>query len=76
MFPSSKSIEKGIIISKYKYILHGDTITPHISAKKDDIAKVAITPGDPLRAKWIAENFSKEIVEENSVRGMREYRRT
>ena len=48
-------------------------MTPHISAKKDDIAKVVIMPGDPLRAKWIAENFLKEIVEVNSVRGMLAY---
>ena len=32
-------------------------MTPHISSKKEDIAKTVIMPGDPLRAKYIAENF-------------------
>ncbi len=45
-------------------------MTPHISAKKDEIAKVVIMPGDPLRAKWIAENLLKDYKEVNSVRGM------
>ena len=40
-----------IIISKYNYILPGDTTTPHITAKKDDIAKVVMMSGDPIRAK-------------------------
>ncbi|MGM9681950.1 MAG: purine-nucleoside phosphorylase [Eubacteriales bacterium] len=31
--------------------------TPHIEATPDDFAKVVLMPGDPLRAKWIAENF-------------------
>ena len=30
--------------------------TPHISALKGEIAKTVIMPGDPLRAKYIAEN--------------------
>ena len=33
------------------------TPTPHISAKKGDFAKTVLMPGDPLRAKFIAENF-------------------
>ncbi|MHA3786272.1 purine-nucleoside phosphorylase [Mycoplasma sp. VS276A1] len=32
-------------------------MTPHISAKKDEIAKTVIMPGDPLRAKYIAETY-------------------
>lgn len=48
-------------------------MTPHISSKKNEIAKIVIMPGDPLRAKWIAENFLKDIVEVNSVRGMLAY---
>lgn len=31
--------------------------TPHIAADKGDFAKVVLMPGDPLRAKWIAETF-------------------
>ena len=33
------------------------TPTPHNSAKKGEIAKTVLMPGDPLRAKFIAENF-------------------
>ena len=32
-------------------------MTPHISAKKEEIAKNVLMPGDSLRAKYIAENF-------------------
>ena len=32
-------------------------MTPHIEAKKDDIAKIVIMPGDPLRCKMIAEKY-------------------
>ena len=34
-------------------------MTPHNEAKKGDIAKVVLMPGDPLRAKFIAETFWK-----------------
>lgn len=33
--------------------------TPHINADKDAFAKTVLMPGDPLRSKFIAENFSK-----------------
>lgn len=42
--------------------------TPHIEAKFEDIAKNVIMPGDPLRAKFIAENFLSEVKCINSVR--------
>ncbi|MDE5599308.1 MAG: purine-nucleoside phosphorylase [Ureaplasma sp.] len=45
-------------------------MTPHISAKKNEIAKVVIMPGDPLRAKWIAENYLKDCKLVSSVRNM------
>lgn len=45
--------------------------TPHIEAKnKDDFAKTVIMPGDPLRAKLIAETYLKDIKLVNSVRNM------
>ncbi len=44
--------------------------TPHNSAKKGDIAKTILLPGDPLRAKFIAENFLEDVVQFNSVRNM------
>ena len=42
--------------------------TPHIESKKEDIAKVVLMPGDPLRAKFIAENFLENYRQINSVR--------
>jgi purine-nucleoside phosphorylase len=48
--------------------------TPHIEAKsQDEIAKTVIMPGDPLRAKLIAEIYLEHPVQFNSVRGMLGY---
>ena len=44
--------------------------TPHNNAKKGDIAKTVLLPGDPLRAKFIAENYLEKPVCYNEVRGM------
>ena len=44
--------------------------TPHNEANLGDIAKTVIMPGDPLRAKYIAETFLDEYKLVNSVRGM------
>lgn len=46
------------------------TPTPHIGAKVGEIAKTVLMPGDPLRAKFIAENFLEDVVQFNSVRNM------
>ncbi len=48
-------------------------MSTHISAKKGDIAETVLMPGDPLRAKWIAETFLKNPVCYNNVRGMLGY---
>jgi len=42
----------------------------HIGAKQGDIADTILLPGDPLRAKFVAENFLENIVCYNEVRGM------
>lgn len=47
--------------------------TPHNNAKKEDIAKIVIMPGDPLRAKYIAENFLENYTLVNDVRGIFAY---
>lgn len=44
--------------------------TPHISAKAGDFAKTVLMPGDPLRAKFIAETYLENPVLVNSVRNM------
>ncbi|GFZ86257.1 purine-nucleoside phosphorylase [Aquaticitalea lipolytica] len=45
----------------------------HINAKNGDIAETILLPGDPLRAKWIAETFFENPVCFNEVRGMYGY---
>jgi purine-nucleoside phosphorylase len=44
--------------------------TPHNEAKSGDIAKTVLMPGDPLRAKFIAENYLEDVVCFNQVRNM------
>ncbi len=48
-------------------------MTAHNEAKKEDIAKTVLMPGDPLRAKYIAENYLEEAKLVNKVRGMLAY---
>ena len=44
--------------------------TPHISAEKGDFAPSILLPGDPLRAKHIADNFLDDVKQVNAVRNM------
>ncbi|MFV0274831.1 MAG: purine-nucleoside phosphorylase [Bacilli bacterium] len=48
-------------------------MTAHIEAKKEDISNIVIMPGDPLRAKFITENFLTNYKLVNQVRGMLAY---
>ena len=46
-------------------------MSTHINAaSKDDIAETILLPGDPLRAKFIAENYLRDVKQYNNVRGM------
>ena len=45
-------------------------MTPHNNAKLGDFAKTVLMPGDPLRAKYIAEKFLKDAKLVNNVRGV------
>ena len=56
---SERSILKGRIMA-----------TPHINAEMGDVADVVLMPGDPLRAKYIAETFLQDVRQVNNVRGM------
>ena len=47
--------------------------TPHINAGPQDFAKTVLMPGDPLRAKFIAESFLKDARLVNNVRGIQGY---
>lgn len=44
--------------------------TPHIEAKSGDFAETVLMPGDPLRAKFIADSFLDDVKEVNRVRNM------
>ena len=44
--------------------------TVHINAKKEDIAKIVIMPGDPLRAKFIAETYLNNYTLVSSTRNI------
>ncbi len=48
-------------------------MTAHIEAKLEDIAPIVLMPGDPLRAKYIAEKFLSDVKLINSVRNMLAY---
>lgn len=48
-------------------------MTPHNEAEKGSIAKTVLMPGDPLRAKYIAENFLENPKLVNKVRGIYAY---
>ncbi|MFL1896248.1 purine-nucleoside phosphorylase [Aquimarina sp. 2-A2] len=45
----------------------------HINAQPGDVAETILLPGDPMRAKWIAETFLEKVVCYNEVRGMLGY---
>ncbi len=47
--------------------------TPHINAAEDDFAKTVLMPGDPLRAKFIADNYLDNPKLVNNVRGVQGY---
>ena len=47
--------------------------TPHNQAERGEIAERILLPGDPLRAKFIAENFFEDARPFNSVRNMLGY---
>ncbi len=47
--------------------------TPHIQAEPKDFAKTVLMPGDPLRARFIAENYLTDPVLVNNVRGVQGY---
>ena len=47
--------------------------TPHINASPEDFAKTVLMPGDPLRSKFIAENFLQGARLVNNVRGIQGY---
>jgi purine-nucleoside phosphorylase len=48
-------------------------VTPHINANNGDFAKTVLMPGDPLRSKFVAENYFDNPVLVNNIRGIQGY---
>ncbi|MDD4623950.1 MAG: purine-nucleoside phosphorylase [Bacilli bacterium] len=48
-------------------------MTPHLEFKKEDISNIVLMPGDPLRAKYISDNYLENSIEINDVRNMLGY---
>lgn len=48
-------------------------LTPHIEANKEDFAETVLMPGDPLRAKFVAETYLKNVKLVNQIRGALAY---
>ena len=59
-----------IVLFFFVILIMGDNMTIHISAKKEDISNIVIMPGDPLRAKLVAEKFLDDYKLINSTRNM------
>ena len=51
----------------------GNIPTAHITAKEGDFARTVLMPGDPLRSRFIAENFLENPVLVNNTRGVQGY---
>ncbi len=47
--------------------------TPHIESRENEISELVLMPGDPLRAKYIADNFLEDVTIVNNVRNMTAY---
>ncbi len=47
--------------------------TPHINADENAFGKTVLMPGDPLRSKFIAENFLENAQLVNNIRGIQGY---
>ncbi|MCL2478436.1 MAG: purine-nucleoside phosphorylase [Treponema sp.] len=58
------------MVFNYADIYRDDEGTPHNAARPGDIAATVLMPGDPLRAKFVAENYLQEVMEWSSVRNM------
>ena len=43
-------------------------MTVHLEAKEGDYADIVLLPGDPLRAKWIADTYFEDVIQVNGVR--------
>lgn len=65
------------IVGRKKHFMGGyimsNVPTPHIEAKAGDFAQTVLMPGDPLRAKFIAETFLEKAELVNNIRGMQGY---
>ena len=64
-----------LVLNRFDFCYNGskesdNMATPHNKAEVGMIAKTVLMPGDPLRAKYIAETFLEDVVQFNAVRNM------
>ena len=57
-------------VSDFRGMGYAEFMSVHISAQKGDISDRILLPGDPLRAKWVAENWLTDAKQFNAVRNM------
>jgi len=57
-------------VSDFPRVDYSEFMSVHISAQKGEISEKILLPGDPLRAKWVAENWLTEVKQFNAVRNM------
>lgn len=65
--------ESGCPAGKERTIMNKPYPTPHIDASPEDFGQTVLLPGDPLRARFIAENFLENARLVNNVRGVNGY---
>ena len=57
-------------VSEFIAMVYAEFMSVHISAQKGEISDRILLPGDPLRAKWVAENWLTDVKQFNAVRNM------
>ena len=69
---AQKAVQVQVLLSAFNFFLKGGNTmpTPHNQAEIGQIAKTVLMPGDPLRAKFIAETFLEDVEQFNDVRNM------
>lgn len=66
----NKELEYDIYVKEKNIMANPKVPTPHIAALEGEIAETVLLPGDPLRAKFIADNFLTDVKQFNATRNM------
>lgn len=66
----NRELEYDIYVKEKNIMANPKVPTPHIAALEGEIAETVLLPGDPLRAKFIADNFLTDVKQFNATRNM------